>query len=88
MSSPRPSTRRRLFATAAAALPALAALAACSTTQQAAAPPSEQPVKLTTAADVLRLLGEAIEPALSQKQSPRAALDDAARAAEPFIKEG
>ena len=46
------------------------------------------PVKLTTANDVLRVLGEGIEDALNLKQPPRQALDAAARAAEPFIKEG
>jgi multiple sugar transport system substrate-binding protein len=46
------------------------------------------PVKLTTGNDVLKTLGEGIESAMTQKQPPKQALDEAARVAEPFIKEG
>lgn len=46
------------------------------------------PDKLATANDILTVLGTGIEAALKQEQTPKSALDEAARIAEPLIKEG
>jgi ABC-type glycerol-3-phosphate transport system substrate-binding protein len=46
------------------------------------------PDRLATGSDVLKVLGEGIESALTLKQPPKAALDEAARVAEPLINQG
>ena len=46
------------------------------------------PNKLGTWTEVTTALGQGIEAAVTQKMTPKQALDDAARAAEPFIKDG
>jgi ABC-type glycerol-3-phosphate transport system substrate-binding protein len=46
------------------------------------------PAKLSTSDEVLKMLGNAVESAVTQQEAPQAALDNAARAAAPLIKEG
>jgi ABC-type glycerol-3-phosphate transport system substrate-binding protein len=46
------------------------------------------PAKLANSDDVLKVLADGIEAAVTQKQLPKPALDDAARIAEPLIKAG
>jgi ABC-type glycerol-3-phosphate transport system substrate-binding protein len=46
------------------------------------------PPKLATWNDVITVLGQGIDSAITLKQAPRAALDEAARVAEPLLKQG
>lgn len=46
------------------------------------------PAKLSTWSDILKAIGGAMESAVTLKQAPKAALDDAARIAEPLVKQG